>query len=150
MMKIIFSDISWNWLVNFCKFTFQHRAAQLMKCWSVLNVSVIIFFYLFYYRIGCYWMWLRIRRYSVLFPAWCAVAWLFSKSVFVWTDACIDSWQATWQFGHSNIFTVWHFSGHIYWTTVWPWISVVVKTRNMWVLFHVILNSFCVLVCVCV
>lgn len=91
---------------------------HMIKCWTILNVSVIILFYVFYYRIDCYWMWLHIRRYSGLFAAWCGVAWLFSKSVcmYIWTATCIDYLIKISWFSHSNIPTVQHFNGHIYWT----------------------------------
>ena len=40
-------------------------------------------------------MWLSIRRYSVLFPAWCGAAWLFAKSVCVCVCVCVYTFGLT-------------------------------------------------------
>lgn len=104
-----------------------------MRSWTVLNVPVIIFFYLFYYRIGCYWMWLHIRRYSLLvlvYPAWCGVAWLFSKSVCVHLDWHLQRYLTN----HLAVWSLEYFhSAALQWSHLldfssgWPWIRVVVK-----------------------
>lgn len=115
------------WLL---KFNLQHKVTHWIKSQTSLNVFVIISCYVFYYRIGCNWMWVHIRRYCFLHCLMLHDSFQRVSVRFHWhLHGQSEGHQAVWSLKYFHG-VVLEWSHLLECTNVWLCICVVVMNQN--------------------